>query len=355
MKCEKCGGEWTPPKNISVSLTNCPFCGAPILNVETASSYTEMDDLLKYLVSLYGAELYKNRQKLSNLIADFYRGDERLKRAYRRAILEDTLAQRVYDLSLKPLNEREAFCNQIISQFAETNFYSNEFGKQIVDSFISGLSLEIVAKKEIENGNYDRNPKNLSEKHQDWKTDFMSFLFNNGVLKKAKQGDVYAQNRLGHYYEIGQFVEQSYAEAAKWYQKAAEQGNADAQKKLGDYYYYGQDVYDQGVQRDYKEAVKWFRKAAEQNYVSAQFNLGVCYKNGQGVPQDYNEAVKWYRKAAEQGNASAQNNLGYCYEAGQGVFQDLEEAVKWYRKAAKQGNVTAQNNLNELKKKGLIK
>ena len=144
MKCEKCGGEWTPPKNISVSLTNCPFCGAPILNVETASSYTEMDDLLKYLVSLYGAELYKNRQKLSNLIADFYRGDERLKRAYRRAILEDTLAQRVYELSLKPLNEREAFCNQIISQFVEANFYSNEFGKQLVNSFTSGLQLEII-------------------------------------------------------------------------------------------------------------------------------------------------------------------------------------------------------------------
>ena len=144
MRCEKCGGEWIPPKNISVSLTNCPFCGAPILNVETASNYTEMGDLLKYLVSLYGAELYKNRQKLSNLIADFYRGDERLKRAYRRAILEDTIAQRVYELSLKPLSEREAFCNQIISQFAEANFYSNEFGKQLVDSFTMGLQLEIM-------------------------------------------------------------------------------------------------------------------------------------------------------------------------------------------------------------------
>ena len=151
MKCEKCGGEWTPPKNISVSLTNCPFCGAPILNVETASSYTEMDDLLKYLVSLYGAELYKNRQKLSNLIADFYRGDERLKRAYRRAILEDTLAQRVYELSLKPLNEREAFCNQIVSQFAEANFYSNEFGKQIVDSFVIGLQITIKQFSDFEN------------------------------------------------------------------------------------------------------------------------------------------------------------------------------------------------------------
>ena len=103
-----------------------------------------MGEFLQYLVSLYGSELYENRQKLNNLIADLYQGDERLKRAYRRAIMDDTLAQRVYELSLKPLNEREAYRNQIVAQFSEANFYSSDFGKQIVDSFISGLRLEIL-------------------------------------------------------------------------------------------------------------------------------------------------------------------------------------------------------------------
>lgn len=102
MKCEKCGGEWVPPKTISVSLTNCPFCNAPLLNAEVANSYTEMGDFLCYLVSLYGADLYGNRQKLNDLISDLYRGDDRMKRAYRRAILDESLPQRIHALSLKP-------------------------------------------------------------------------------------------------------------------------------------------------------------------------------------------------------------------------------------------------------------
>ena len=144
MKCEKCGGEWIPPKDRSVSLMNCPFCGTPILSAEKAGGYTDMGEFLAYLVSLYGAELYKSCQKLNNLIADLYQGDERLKRAYRRAIMDDTLAQRIYELSLKPLNEREAYRNQIAAQFSDANFYSSDFGKQIVDSFTSGLRLEIL-------------------------------------------------------------------------------------------------------------------------------------------------------------------------------------------------------------------
>ena len=133
-----------PSKNESVLLTNCPFCGAFLLNAEKAGSYIDMGEFLAYLVSLYGAELYKSRQRLNNLIADLYRGDERMKRVYRRAIVDDTLSQRIYELSLKPLNEREEYRNQIIAQFSEMNYYSPNFGKQIVDSFMSGIGLEIL-------------------------------------------------------------------------------------------------------------------------------------------------------------------------------------------------------------------
>ena len=145
MKCEKCGGEWIPPKNISVSLTNCPFCGTPVLNAETAKGYTDMGEFLQYLVSLYGINLYNNQRKLNNLIADLYQGDERMKRVYRRAIMDDSLSKRIYDLSKKPLDEREAYYNQIINQFSESNFYAVDFGKLVIESFVSGLRLEIIA------------------------------------------------------------------------------------------------------------------------------------------------------------------------------------------------------------------
>ena len=154
--------------------------------------------------------------------------------------------------------------------------------------------------------------------------------------KAAEQGDVDAQNKLGHCYYNGNGVSQSYVEAAKWYRKAAEQGDVNAQFNLGCCYYRVEA---------FEEATKWYRKAAEQGDAVAQRNLGFCYYNGNGVAQSYEEAVKWYRKATEQGFAVAQCNLGDCYYKGNGVSQSYFEAAKWYRKAAEQGNVDAQNSL----------
>ena len=188
--------------------------------------------------------------------------------------------------------------------------------------------------------------------------------------KAAEQGDVDAQNKLGHCYYNGNGVSQSYVEAAKWYRKAAEQGDVNAQINLGCCYYSVEafeeatkwflkaakqgDTYAQkslghcyykgkGVSQSYEEAAKWYRKAAEQGDVNAQFNLGCCYYRVEA----FEEATKWYRKAAEQGDAVAQRHLGFCYYNGNGVAQSYEEAVKWYRKAAEQGDVDAQNSLGD--------
>lgn len=109
MKCTKCGGEWIPPQSISVSISNCPFCGTAVLNVELAKGYTSLNLFLQYIVSLYGKEIYKNKQKLSNLIADLYAGDEYLKRAYKRVILDDSLSIRIYELSQTSEEERKSF------------------------------------------------------------------------------------------------------------------------------------------------------------------------------------------------------------------------------------------------------
>ena len=144
MRCEKCGAEFMPPKNLAASFTNCPFCKATIFNETVVKSYASFSEFLQYIVSIYGQEIYKDKQRLNGLIADFYNGEERMKRAYVRAIQEDSLSQRIYNLSLKSLNEREAFYNQVVTQFAEANFYSQELGKQVVDSFIKGINLTIL-------------------------------------------------------------------------------------------------------------------------------------------------------------------------------------------------------------------
>ena len=379
MKCLNCGGEFIPPQNINISFKTCPFCKASILDEETAKGFKNFADFLQYIVSVYSINIYKEKQKLANLISDLYTGEERLKRVYRRAVLDDTVSLRIYEISLKPLEERVLFYNQIMASFAEVNFYEQKFAEEVINTFAKGISLNL--KREIDK-----------------------------LIEKAELGDVDAQANLGIYYYEGQDVDQNYKEAVKWlrkaaecghieaqymlgiyynydcseeegglnmkeamrwFLKAAEQGHADALYQLGDYYYYGKDDYseaekyflraaEQGHDEaqfilgasiydevNDEEAVKWLRKAAEQGHDKAQFYLGSYYEDGIGVEKNISEAVKWCRKAAEQNHAEAQFCLGFYYEEGIGVEKNMLEAMKWYQKAAKQGEYRAKERLKQ--------
>ena len=143
MKCLQCEGEWLPPTNVSISLDNCPFCGIPILNIEKAKSYTSLSNFLQYIVSLYGPEIYNNKQNLNGIIADLYTGEKRFKRIYHRAIMDSNLSQYVFKLSKKDLNEYEIYYNYIVFKFFEDNYIQSAIGLQIIDEFILGLNLDI--------------------------------------------------------------------------------------------------------------------------------------------------------------------------------------------------------------------
>ena len=379
MKCEKCGAEFMPPTNLAASFTACPFCRATIFNEAVAKGYASFAEFLQYIVSIYGQEIYKDKQRLNGLIANFYNGERKRKRAYMRAIADDSISQKVYDILLRPSNEREAYYNKLVANFIETNFYSTEISQQIINDIILGISIDLnqhISDKckimliKATMGNADEQ-YNLGYCY--CKGDGIEQNYTEAVewfQMAAEQGYDMAQFKLGYCFDKGLGVVQNHTEAVKWYRMAAEQGNAFAQWFLGYYYELGR-----GIKQNYFEAVKWYCKAAKQkntkaqynleslltktsniffkwyykavmlNDANAQYNLGVCYKYGRGIEQNYNEAVKWYQKAAEQGYANAQNNLGNCYYNGRGVEQNYNEAAKWYQKAAEQGNATAQCNL----------
>lgn len=237
MKCEKCGAEFNPPKEFIDSLEECPFCGATFFDKEIAESCTSFSEFLQYIVFVYGEKIYQDKSKLSTLITELYNGEQRLKRAYIHAVIDDSISQKIYDISLKPLEERKIFYNKVISDFAEANFCTPEVSKCIIDCFVDGIYLGL---------------------------EFMSKECQN-LLNKANNGDKYAQNNLGYCYGHGQGVRQDYVEAVKWYRRSAEQGCDTAQYNLGICYEYGQ-----GVQQNYVEAVKWYRKSAEQGNAGAQ-------------------------------------------------------------------------------------
>lgn len=93
------------------------------------------------------------------------------------------------------------------------------------------------------------------------------------------------------------------------------------------------------MEQSFAEAAKWFRKSAEQGNADARDNLCVCLSDakGEGVAQFWAETAQRFRGAAERGNADAQNSLGWCYEKGLGVERSQKEAAKWFHLAAQNG------------------
>src|SRR5204862_257769 len=113
------------------------------------------------------------------------------------------------------------------------------------------------------------------------------------------------------------------------YQKRADQGEAFAQDSLGMFYEYGME----GATKDLRKAAEFYQKAADQGNTAAEFNLGRLYYNGQGVPKDLGKAVEFCQKAADEGNADAQYQLGWLYYNGQGLAKDFGKAAELYQKA----------------------
>lgn len=110
----------------------------------TIKDSSSIEEVLQYIVACYGAEIYQEKQRLSNLIADLYTGEERLKRLYRRMVMEDAVSQQLYAISLKPIQERESFYNRLVFQFKEANFYEEAFARQVLDVFLHGMNLLLV-------------------------------------------------------------------------------------------------------------------------------------------------------------------------------------------------------------------
>ena len=110
----------------------------------TIKDSSSIEEVLQYIVACYGVAIYQEKQRLSNLIADLYTGEERLKRLYRRMVMEDAVSQQLYAISLKPIQEREGFYNRLVFQFKEANFYEEAFARQVLDMFLHGMNLLLV-------------------------------------------------------------------------------------------------------------------------------------------------------------------------------------------------------------------
>jgi TPR repeat protein len=135
-------------------------------------------------------------------------------------------------------------------------------------------------------------------------------------------------------------VEQSYAEALKWYLLAAEQGDGNAMGHIGNMYVQGTHVKACNT-----TALKYFRQGADKGNGIAINGLGYMNMYGLGLQQSFTEAMKLFSTAAEQGNLEARFNLGALYVGGHGVSKDYAKAIYYFTLAANRGHMLALYNL----------
>lgn len=162
----------------------------------------------------------------------------------------------------------------------------------------------------------------------------------------AANGDPSAEFEVGARLAEGKGTEQTFKDAAKWYQRSASKGFAQAQYRIGTLYERGL-----GLKTDVERAKEWYTRAADQGNIKAMHNLAVLSANQSNSTPDYATAAQWFQKAAEYGLADSQFNLAVLNENGLGVPEDLVAAYKWLSLSAKSGDKEAIKRRDILKGK----
>jgi localization factor PodJL len=152
----------------------------------------------------------------------------------------------------------------------------------------------------------------------------------------AAAGNPAAAYEIAVRFAEGRGVAQSFAEAARWFERAADHGLAPAQYRLGSLYEKGH-----GVKKDLEAARRLYLAASDKGSAKAMHNLAVLHAEGIDGKPDYKIASQWFRRAAAHGIADSQYNLGILYARGIGVEQNLAESYKWFALAARQGDQDA--------------
>ncbi len=169
-------------------------------------------------------------------------------------------------------------------------------------------------------------------------------------VEAARRGDPQGAYNAGHIYESGEEVEENIELAYQLYEMAARCGHPAGQFEMGYYFFEGCG----DVEQDYAKAVEWLEKAyenpkcSETTRTQAAAYLGLCYQEGLGAVQDYDIAFEYLHEAGEQPDhlwesiqCKVLTALGVAYAFGRGTETDIELGYRYFEDAVKLGSEDA--------------
>ena len=244
----------------------------------------------------------------------------------------------------------------------------------------SGKPMRLLSMKVEKNGNVEIQWKNKTWSYDAEKKEYHPAMDQAYPLETAEDlslcrqaadaGDAEAQYALGNAYLNGELVEQSYAEALKYFALAAEQNSGEAYLAMA-------KMYENaiGVEKDAKKAVEYYTAAVNLNNAEAQYIVGNAYyqlrtnanyavyclrlsarqlnpnalylmakmyETGDVLGKNPQLAFLYYVAAADNGCDAAQYLVGQKYYFGQGVEKSSSKALPYFERAAANGNADAQ-------------
>lgn len=174
-------------------------------------------------------------------------------------------------------------------------------------------------------------------------------------VEAARKGDPQGAYNAGHIYESGEEVEEDISLAYHLYEMAANSGHPAGQFEVGYYFFEGCG----DVEQDYARAVEWLEKAyenpkcEEHTRTQAAAYLGICYQEGLGVIQDDDIALNYLNIAVEQSDhlwesilCKVFTALGVAHAFGRGTWTDIELGRRYFEDAAKLGSEEAQSYID---------
>lgn len=169
-------------------------------------------------------------------------------------------------------------------------------------------------------------------------------------VEAARRGDPQAAYNAGHIYEAGEEVDENIDLAYQLYEMAAKCGHPAGQFEVGYYLFEGFG----DVEQDYAKAVEWFEKAyqnpkcSETTRTQTAAYLGLCYQEGLGTVQDDDVAFEYLHEAGEDIDnlwesitVKVLTALGVAYAFGRGTETDIELGYQYLEDAAKLGSEEA--------------
>ena len=182
MNCKHCKAEWTPPAN--VSLTSCPFCQKPLIEVLDIGDNAKPDIVLCQVTERFGIDILADR-RLSAILKDLMPYiDRKYHRIFDQAVA-DGIGKKLIELENEDVSLRTVKIHTIKSYFCSNNGFDHT-ADYVVDCFL--FSLGLIDKAEEKEYAIDVNAANIihSQLEKAMKDDCLSIdetelLFSFGV------------------------------------------------------------------------------------------------------------------------------------------------------------------------------